>query len=179
MRIRLLAVQSLDGFITRHSVPGSAFASAGDQAHYQRTLAGCDCSIMGAATYRVSRELIRRNPGRTQLRIVLTRTPARFAADAVPGVLEFSAAAPAALAAALRQRGCRECALLGGSRINSLFLAADLVDELWVTIEPRLFGGGVPLLAQQTDQALRLLATEPLGGGTLLVTYGLPHRGPS
>ena len=178
MRIRLLAVQSLDGFITRHGIPGSDFASAGDKLHFQRTLAECDCSIMGAATYRVSRDLIRGNTDRPHLRVVMTRTPDAFAAEAVPGALEFSPAAPAELAEALHQRGCRECALLGGSQINSLFLEAGLVDELCVTIEPLLFGSGVPLLARKTDHRLRLLATEPLGGGTMLVTYALPRRPP-
>jgi riboflavin biosynthesis pyrimidine reductase len=46
-----------------------------------------------------------------------------------------------------------------------------LVHELWLTIEPLLFGRGVPLLAEQTDTRLRLLANEALSSDTRLLKY--------
>jgi dihydrofolate reductase len=172
MRVTLIAAQSLDGFITRHDLPGSDFASAEDQAHLRAALARFDCSIMGATTYRIARESIRPHlatPGR--LRTVLTRTPAFYAADAAPGALEFSSHAPARLLAELSRRGHTRCALLGGSQIHSLFLQAGLVNELWLTIEPVLFGRGTPLLAEKADCRLRLLACDALSPDTRLMKY--------
>jgi riboflavin biosynthesis pyrimidine reductase len=53
-----------------------------------------------------------------------------------------------------------------------LFLAAGLVDEIWLTVEPLLFGGGTPLLAARVDVRLELLASEKLNAaGTLLLRY--------
>jgi len=171
VRLVLIAAQSLDGFITRHDEPGTAFTSPEDKAYFHDVLGGFDAGVIGGGTYRVSRDFIRASlPGRL-LRVVLTRSPARYAADAVPGRLEFTDAAPAALAAELARRGCRRCALLGGSHVHSLFLEAGLTDEVWVTIEPALFGGGTPLLARRADVRLALQAIEKLGPHTLLVKY--------
>jgi riboflavin biosynthesis pyrimidine reductase len=171
MRLVLIAAQSLDGFITRHDEPGTAFTSPEDKAYFHTVLAGFDAGIIGGETYRVSRDFIRASlPGRL-LRVVLTRSPEKFAGDAVPGALEFTKAAPAAVAADLRGRGFKHCALLGGSHVHSLFFAAGLTDEVWLTIEPALFGAGTPLLARRAEVRLALQTVEKLGPHTLLVKY--------
>ncbi len=171
MRVTLIAAQSLDGFITKHDTPGSYFASPADQAHLRNALAGFDCSVMGAETYRVARTQIRERLTSPRLRTILTRSPQAFAADTLPGLLEFSSASPAQLLSALSARGLRRCALLGGAQIHSLLLNARLIDELWLTVEPVLFGRGTPLLAQATDTRLRLLTEEKLAADTLLLKY--------
>ncbi len=171
MRIVLIAAQSLDGFITRHDEPGTAFTSPEDKAHFRAVLAGFDVCIFGAGTYRVSRVFIRAQFPNHPLRVVLTRSPERYAAEAVPGEMEFTSAAPAAIAEDLRRRGRRACALLGGSQVHSLFFAAGLVDEIWLTVEPALFGGGTPLLARRTDARLELQSVERLGAHPLLLKY--------
>lgn len=176
MDVILLAVQSVDGFITQHDIPGSRFASAEDQAHFSRTLQSCDCSVMGRETYAVSRDFIRARLTAQRLRIVLTRSPETHAADTVPGALEFSAANPERVMADLRSRGMRRCAVLGGAAVNASFLRLGLVDELWLTLEPRLFGGGTPLLRETADVRLKLQSCEPLSADTLLLKYAVCRR---
>ena len=171
MRIVLIAAQSLDGFIAKPAQPGTAFTSPEDQAYFRSAMADFEVGVLGAETYRVSRDAIRAQAARRSLRVVLTRSPERYAEDASPGALEFTALPPAALAHELRDRGFRRCALLGGAQAHSLFLAAGLVDEIWLTVEPLLFGGGTPLLAHPTDTRLELLALERLGASTLLAKY--------
>lgn len=171
MRVTLIAVQSLDGFITKHATSGSAFASLADQNHLRKALADFDCSVMGAETYRTARALIRDHMRAPRLRTVLTRTPQNFAADVRPGILEFSSAFPIELLNDLSARGHQRCALLGGAQIHSLFLKAGLVDELWLTIEPMLFGMGTPLIAEAVDIRLKRLSTENLTADTALLKY--------
>jgi dihydrofolate reductase len=172
MQVILVAAQSADGFITRHEEPGSGFTSAADKAYFQGALATFDVSVMGSVTYAVARSEILGRLAPSRLRIVLTRNPGRHAGDSAPGLLEFTSEDPPALVARLRAGGHRRCALLGGARIHSAFLAAGLVDELWLTLEPRLFGGGVPLLRSATDFRMRLLSHERLDGSdTLLLKY--------
>jgi len=171
MRTVLIAAQSVDGFITRHDEPGVAFTSPEDKAYFRTVLAGFEAGIFGGETYRVSRQAIQANPAGLRLRIVLTRTPGRYAADAVPGSLEFTHSAPADLVAGLHARGFQHCALLGGSQAHSLFLESGLVDEVWLTVEPRLFGGGTPLLARRADIRLELHAVEKLAPHTLVLKY--------
>ncbi len=173
MRVTLIAVQSLDGFITRHGAPGAGFASAADQAHFRAALREFDCGVMGRTTYEEARNggAFAVKPARR--RVVLTRAPARYASAAIPGVLEFTDAAPAEIVHRLRSEGGCACALLGGEQVYHLFLAAGLVDELWLTVEARLFGGGTRLLAAGADIRLRLLSQADLGEDALLLKYAV------
>ena len=173
MRITLIAVQSLDGFITRHDTPGSAFASPADQTHLRNTLADFDCCVMGGTTYRLERARRGDRAPPSRLQIVLTRSPDAFASESIPGRLEFTASTVPDLVAALRARGLKNCALLGGSQIHSLFLRARLVNELWLTLEPRLFGTGTPLIAHRDDLSLKLLSQHALSADTLLLKYAV------
>jgi dihydrofolate reductase len=171
MQLILIAAQSLDGFITRHDQPGSDFTSPEDKAYFRAVLSGFDANVVGATTYRAERALFLAKRGNGRRFVVLTRTPDAFAGDARANELEFSAETPGALCERLRSLGHRRVALLGGSQVHSLFLDAGLVDELWLTLEPRLFGSGTPLLSAKTDLRLKLLGHEHLGGDTLLVKY--------
>ncbi len=173
MRVTLIAAQSLDGFITKHDQPGTDFASEADKRYFRTALREFDCSVMGGKSYRVSREAIRARGDTARLQVVMTRAPAAFAGDTMPDALEFTDRAPAQILATLRERGRRKCALLGGSQIHSEFLAARLVDDLWLTIEPSLFGRGTPLLAQRADTRLALQSCEKLAAHTLLLKYRL------
>jgi len=134
-------------------------------------MAHFDVGVFGGETYRVSREAIRAQTAGRHLRVAMTRSPERYATEAIPEVLEFTRAAPAALAHELRTRGFRRCALLGGSQVHSLFLAAGLVDEVWLTIEPLLFGGGRRCWRSRLTSGWNCFAMEKLGANTLLVKY--------
>jgi dihydrofolate reductase len=85
MHLVLIAAQSLDGFITKHAEPGTAFTSPEDKAYFRKIVAGFDVCLFGGETYRVSRDFIRdRLPG-AALRVVMTRSPERYAADGIAG----------------------------------------------------------------------------------------------
>jgi dihydrofolate reductase len=169
MRTVLIAAQSLDGFITRHDSPGVAWASAADQAWFRLSMVQFDCCVMGRATYETVREAIleRRNDGRR--RIVMSRQPAAFSEDAVPGALDFSAAAPAQIVANFATHGRQACAILGGAQVHDAFLTSNLVDELWITVEPRLFGQGTPLIHAKLDLSLRLIDQRRLDASDSMV----------
>ncbi len=171
MLLTLIAAQSLDGYITRHDTPGSEFVSDADRKFFREALRGFDCCVMGGVTYRTAREMIRATLMPDRLRVVLTRHPEQFAGDKAAGKLEFTAAPPTQLIADLRQRGFQRCAILGGGQIHSAFLDAGLVDELWITVEPLLFGDGTPLLARRTEIRLTILDHENLAADTLLLKY--------
>ena len=174
MHVVLLAAQSLDGRITRQAQAGDAFTSAADKAHFSAALRACDACVMGRATYEASRERLRpdRLPGLR--RVVWTHTPAVYAAECVPGVLEFTAETPAETAARLRADGRLRCAMLGGAQVNTAWLRAGLVDELCLTVESALFGSGTPLIGPDLEVSLRLLDTTVLApGGPVVLRYAV------
>jgi dihydrofolate reductase len=171
MQVTLIAAQSLDGFITRHDRPGSGFTSPADKLHFSKALNDFDCQLMGAETYRVWRDRGSPPVPFQRPQWVLTRHPERFAKEGAPRKLEFTNQAPAAVLAAIEAQGFHHCALLGGSQIHHLFFEAGLVDQLWLTIEPVLFGEGTPLLSKRADVQLRLISQATLSPDTLLLKY--------
>ncbi len=171
MKVILVAAISLDGFITRHNEPGSRFTSEADRRYLLRILPEFDCCVFGSETYRVSKNWMRTQLMPDKLRVALTRTPEKYAGDAVPGSFEFTSAAPRDLVDNLHSRQYHTCALLGGGKIYSLFLRADCVDELWITLEARLFGNGTPFSPGEFDLEMELLSHEPLGDNALLLKY--------
>jgi dihydrofolate reductase len=178
MELCLIAAASLDGFITRHGVPGTAFTSPADKAHFSATLAGYDASIMGAETYRVARDVIRSRLTSRRLRLVLTRDVRRWETEVVPGQLEFTSEAPDALVSRLRAAGFRRCALLGGAQVHRLFFQHGLVDRVEVSVEPRLFGSGTGLVDAPTDVRLALEGHERLGeSDTVVLRYRVIREG--
>jgi riboflavin biosynthesis pyrimidine reductase len=171
LEVALIAVQSIDGCITRHDTASASWASPEDQAHFRREMAGYDAAVFGAGTYRADRRHIRPQLRPGLLRMVMTRSPEALGAEAVPGQLEFTGQPPGQVLAALAARGRRRCALLGGEQIYGAFLAADLVDELVLTLEPLVFGRGRRLVDVPLDLRFRLDDLERLGADTLLLRY--------
>ncbi len=176
MKVVLFAVQSLDGKITRGDLPGDAFGSAADKAHFLHELRQCDACIMGRTTYETTRERLKPQSFPKLHRLVWTRRPGDWAADTLPGVLEFTAEEPVVLDHRLRELGKTRCALLGGGETNAAWLRAGLVDELHLTVEPVLFGHGTPLLGNSTLPIdvgrLDLIDATPLGDrGSVLLRY--------
>jgi len=174
MRVILIAAQSLDGRITFHENPGAAFASEADRGFFREALAGFDCSVMGGGTFRVSEKRIRERAADGRLLVIMTGRAGGAGFGGRAGVVEFSGAAPGEVLAGLRARGMKQCAVLGGGRIYGAFLAAGLVDEVWLTLEPRIFGAGVALAGGvAVDARLKLLSVGRLSPDTLLLKYAV------
>jgi dihydrofolate reductase len=63
--------------------------------------------------------------------------------------------------------------VVGGPHIATLFLKNQLIDELWLTFEPRIFGkGGNLVIDEQLDVELRLLSYSKVNDeGTIVTKY--------
>ncbi len=167
----MIAAQSIDGFISRHQESGTDFCSKQDAAFLASSLKAFDSMVMGRKTYETLRDRILASTSAQYLRKIQTKTPALFSEDRREGTIEFTADPPATICRKLAARGRTRCALLGGGETYGAFLKADLVDELWLTIEPVIFGAGVSLASEALDNRFRLLSTESLANDTLLLKY--------
>jgi diaminohydroxyphosphoribosylaminopyrimidine deaminase/5-amino-6-(5-phosphoribosylamino)uracil reductase len=94
----------------------------------------------------------------------------RIASPAAPGV-----DLPAVLHA-LAEKGITRLMVEGGSRVASSFVAADLVDEVWLLRGPAAIGGdgiaaldALPLSEITQSPRLKLRASETLGSDTLTI----------
>ena len=82
--------------------------------------------------------------------------------------------APAAVVAELATRGVRTLLLEGGAGVLGPFLAAGVVDELFVTLCPRLLGAGLSVVPDLPGlpATMRLLSCEAVGDEVFL-RYGV------
>ncbi|MEZ5275974.1 MAG: dihydrofolate reductase [Opitutaceae bacterium] len=173
IQITLVAVLSLDGCLTKGNQPGVGFASKADQAWFRSALEGFDASIMGRNTFDAARSAVLaavEKPSR-RLRIVMTRHPENWTKEWHPERLEFTDRPPAETVADLTRRGKTNCVILGGSSINRLFLAANLVDRLWLTFEPVIFGSGRRLVDREVETRFQFESVENLDASTVLLKY--------
>lgn len=167
MKTIVLMVMTLDGIIAKNSEqPNANWITKADAKLFREKTRAAGVVVMGNNTHKtLGRHLLAR------LNIVMTRSPELQ--TSIPDQLEFTSDEPKKILADLSKRRFREVIICGGAEINSLFLLDDLIDELWVTIEPKLFGRGLGLFTDMNlDQNLELI-TEPerLGKNSILVKY--------
>lgn len=123
--------------------------------------------VMGSRTFdTIGRAL----PGR--LNVVMTRRPEQYESDEN---LVFWSGCPRSLLDDLSSKGYETVVLAGGATINSLFARDGLIDELYLTIAPKLFGQGLSLFAESLDLDLELLEVRCLQAQTILLTYRINY----
>lgn len=169
--LTLIAAQSIDGYIARPNQPGTDFCSDADAQFLRNSLKEFDSLIMGRKTYDTLRNRILNSDTTRYLRKILTRSPQQFASDTRSDLIEFTDQVPSSILAELIDRGRDRTALLGGGEIYTAFLTAGLVDELWITIEPYLFGDGTPLFTQTQELTFELESATSLGDRSVLLKY--------
>ncbi len=171
MRISFIAVQSINGFITRRDKPGAGFASRDDSNWFAGFLKRMDVVLMGRRTYEASRAFIRGRAAEGPPRWVFTHDPDRFHEDRIPGNLEFLRLDKVSFLEAVADKGFTRIALCGGPGLSSWFFDHALVDDLYLTIEPLLFTSGTPLLRPAREIACTLQSVRSLSPKTLLLHY--------
>lgn len=82
------------------------------------------------------------------------------------------ATSPQAAIELLEDKGVSEAALVGGSKLVSVFMANGLVDEIWLDVEPVVIGKGMPLFdPKDFEVRTELLSVEKVNNSELLVKY--------
>jgi dihydrofolate reductase len=164
MKTVLIAAITADGFIGRDSGHLADWTGGADKKLFVEVTKAMGTMVMGSRTFAtIGRAL----PGRRT--IVYTTHPDDITADGV----ETSSEAPAELVARLTREGADGLAICGGASIYGQFMAAGVVDELYLTVAPKLFGTGVPLFAEPLDATLTLLDTRKLDDNTILLHYAV------
>lgn len=172
MIVSIAVAMSLDGKLTRHDEPDIRdWVSDEDQAFFRPLVAEHDVVIMGRVTYETIRAYL--NLDLPVKRIVVTSTPERFSDQAIQGKLEFRSESSPELLKQLAEEDADKVLLVGGPQILGEAIRSKLVNYLHVTIEPRLFGDGVPFVDPVSmDCQLTLISHEQANPqGTLMLKY--------
>ncbi len=170
MKVILLYVSSIDGKITKWGQKRiHLWTSPEDATYFRSTVEKKKLLVMGSSTF----DTVHPQPEKGILRLVVTRNPETYKSYAVPGQLEFINSTPTKLVEKLTNEGYKEMLLVSGKTLSTEFLKKKLVDELWLTIEPKIFGNGDGMVHdEKLDIQLKVVTVQKLNAnGTLLVKY--------
>ncbi|MDJ0801918.1 MAG: dihydrofolate reductase family protein [Desulfobacterales bacterium] len=159
----LLMALTLDGKIAKDSDHFPDWTGKADKRLFVEITKAAGALIMGSKTFDTIGKPL---PGRKN--IVMTRDPRRISTW---DNLVYTNLTPQALLAELESEGYREVVLAGGTRINSIFLRAGLIDELIVTITPMIFGSGIGLFEEGIEVDLVLEEFRPLDEARVCLHY--------
>ena len=167
MRCIAIAAITIDGKIALDSGHFSDWTSKEDKDFLHEMLDKSDVIVVGNNTYKTAIEpLSKRNC------IVLTSSVATT--ERKSDKLLLWNPAGISYSSILQNTAIETVAVLGGTQTYTYFLENDLLDELYLTIEPIIFGRGLNLF-ESTKDALtkfRLESTKQLNDkGTLLLHY--------
>ena len=164
MKVNVLMAMTADGRIAKNSHEVINWTSKADKQLFKKLTCESGCIVMGNNTYQSIGK-----PLPNRFNVVLTKQPEKF--TSISNQLLFTSDPPEKLLASLKNQF--DCVFIcGGAQINSLFFEKNLVDELYVTIEPQLFGPGLCLVEQlKTSISLELLNCEKLGDNSVLIHY--------
>ncbi|HMB26004.1 MAG TPA: dihydrofolate reductase family protein [Patescibacteria group bacterium] len=166
MKVILMMVMTADGFIAKSSKQNSTdWSSEADKKIFIEQTKKAGAIIMGLSTYKtIGRPL----PGR--LNLIMTHHPKKE--KTIPGQLEYTKLQPTEILKYLRKQGFDQVILGGGTSINSLFLQENLIDEIRLTVEPLIFGGGLTLFKNlDLNKKLELLEINKLDKNVINLRY--------
>jgi len=172
VKVVFIAVVSADGRIAESKEQLTlSWTSKDDTKFFIRKTKQLGVVIMGRKTF----ETIGK-PLNDRLTIVMTKSPELYNHKQKEGLIEFTSMPPSAIIENLSLRGYGAAAVVGGSLVYSQFLRDRLVDEIYLTIEPVLFGRGILLGDEFEKTSLRLLNLSRLGRDSVLVHYGVARK---
>jgi dihydrofolate reductase len=164
MQVVLIAAVSADGKIAEAQDQISLdWTSKEDLRFFIEKTKEIGVVIMGRKTFDTFRK-----PLKDRQLIVMTRSPE---AQTVMEGVEFTSESPQDILERLGGLGIKRVVLAGGSSIYSKFLYDDLVSDIYLTVEPLLFGKGVPLAFGFDRIEMKLEDVTRLGENGVLLHY--------
>lgn len=163
MKLTLLMAVTADGFIAKSSEHFPDWTGKADKRLFVSVTQKAGVVIMGSKTFDIiGKPLPRRR------NVILTRNKSRVSRWEN---LTYTDQEPEAILRDLGKDGFSEAVLAGGAHINALFAQKGLIDELLLTVCPKIFGQGISLFSSPVEMALELVEHSLLAENTLLMRY--------
>jgi len=153
-----------DGYIAKEVKHAAFWTSKEDKKRFVELTKQAGVVIMGLNTFHTL-------PRPLKERINIVYSP-----DKIEGI-ETTAKEPKELLDELDGRGIKEVAICGGSQIYTMFMKAGVVDRLYLTIEPLIFGNGLRLFREDMHYHLELKSVVQAEHGALLLEYKVDYSG--
>lgn len=165
MKIILYMAMSVNGFIAK--IDDETPWSEEEWKSYSKMVAEIKNIIIGKRTYDIMKEHNEFKKIGNPLVVVLTSDK-----NMPPSKNTFFVNSPEAAITLLKNKGFNKTLLGGGSIFNSSFIEKKLVNEIYLDIEPIVFGKGIPLFQNiNSDIDLQLIGLKKLSKNTIQLHY--------
>ena len=134
----VLVAISIDGKIAAHSRQFTSWTSKEDKDFLHKHLDKSDVVVVGSNTYETAKKPLSKRNCLVLTRKVLKATRKR------EGLVFFNPTKES-VDGYLRKMGYKRVAVLGGQQIYTYFLEKNLLDEIYLTVEPVIFGRGLSM----------------------------------
>ena len=158
----MIMAVTADGKIAKDKNQLANWTSKADKQLFVQTSRDFGMIMMGETTFRTFP-----SPLKDRLNVVFSE---KIDLEEIPGV-KWVKGDPAEVLLELEKMGYTKALLGGGSFMNSLFLKNNLIDEIILTVEPKIFGAGLALFNTDFDVNLELLAAEKIGDNSVMLKY--------
>lgn len=183
-QLTIKMMQSLDGFIAQNQNDDLKWGSGADKQLYKKVSTEFGTVIVGKNTYLQMPKIAFKN----RETVVVVRDVQKFVRQnkiqdvkvqkfksinyIVQDNIYFVESNPLEIIEYLESIGKTKALLVGGGIINNLFLQAKLVNEIQVTIAPKIFGNGIKIFGNDDSNIdLELQTFEKISDNELLLTY--------
>lgn len=166
MNTFIIVAHTADGFIAPtnpdgQAMPSTVWTSGADKKKFIELTKKAGVIVMGLTTYKTIGKPL---PGRLNVVYAPKDTPE------IEGVM-MTDLPPKELLAELETKGYKDVAICGGSTIYTMFLQAGVVNRIYITVEPKLFGQGLTIFNKPIDINLKLRSVEKLSDDVLFLEY--------
>lgn len=167
MKVVLYMASTVNGFIAKEN--NETPWSDEEWKSYSDKVQEFGCIVIGRKTYDIMKKYDEFNNIKNPFTVVLsnqntTEKSSNFAFVKTPKeALDV-----------LKEKDFNKVLVAGGGMINSLFLQQNLIDEMYLDIEPIIFGSGINLFKECDFEAkLELISTKQLSKNTIQLYYKL------
>ena len=164
MKVTCLMAQTLDGKIGKDSNHFPDWTEKADKKLFVQETKKSGVMIFGRTTFETLPGVL---PGR--LHVIMTRKAGEW--DEKEQNLVYTSKKPVEILEKLNELGFENPIVAGGAIINSLFAKEKLIDEIILTISPKIFGSGLGIFKDEIEMELELLEVEKIGENTIKTVY--------
>jgi dihydrofolate reductase len=163
----MMMAVTVDGKIAKNEKHFPDWTSPEDKKYFYKLSKECGVVIMGEKTFDTFPP-----PLKERLNIVFTLNSDRPMQENVKWVT----GEPKPVVEEIEKMGFKSAILGGGAGINSLFLKNKLIDEIILTVEPKIFGTGLSLFNDEFDVNLELIEMKKLNENSISLKYKVIYK---
>jgi len=167
MKIILIMAMTADGKIAKMSDHFPDWTSKEDKKMFMQASKAHGAVLMGEKTFKTFPKPL---PDRLNVVFTLEKNPPE------QENVKWVSGEPEKVLEELERGGYKSAILGGGAFLNTQFLKKKLINEIWLTIEPKIFGDGLGIFSGDFDQDLKLLSVEKINENSVVVKYEIIYN---